>query len=66
MTFASYFREAANEMADAINDTMGERVIVSPFIAKPNFPSTADPALPSFSVTMVFSHKAAMAFSKTE
>jgi hypothetical protein len=64
MPFASYFREAMDDCANAISDTMGETVTVFPYTAKPNFPSMPDPSLLPFSITAVFTHKAVMAFSK--
>ena len=63
MTFASYFCEAANEIADAINETMGELVWVTPTLFKPNFLDSPDLSLQPFQITMVFTHKAHTAFS---
>ena len=61
--FADAFREAMSDVADAINDEMGETVIITPYVeAQPNFPASPDPTLPAFSVTAVFSHMAVMTF----
>ena len=60
--FRSQFREAAQDMADAINDTMGEYVTVTPYTAKPNFPSAPDTTLSAFDIVAVFRNRASMAF----
>ena len=63
MTFASYFRDAAQDMAAAINETMGETVTVTPYTVKANFPAAPDATLPAFKITMVFMHRSATAFT---
>ena len=49
-------------MADAINDTMGERITVTPYVAKPNFPAAPDATLPAFDIVAVFRNRASVAF----
>lgn len=63
MPFSSMFRDAASDMASAINETMGETVTVFPYAAKPNYSPVPDASRPAFSVAMVFTHKSEMAFS---
>ena len=63
MSFSSYFRDAAQDMASAINETMGEVVTVIPYTSAPNFSATPDLALPTFNITMVFMHRAETAFT---
>ena len=60
--FQSQFREAMSDAADAINATMGEYVTVTPYSAKPNFPSASDTTLPAFDIVMVFRNRASVAF----
>lgn len=63
MNFASEFRRAAADMADAIDETMGELVILTPMTKRPNYSAEPDPTKPTFTVTMVFTHKSALAFT---
>ena len=64
--FTDHFRAAMSDVADAINDEMGETVLITPYIAKPNFPSQLDVTRPAFSITAVFTHKAVTTFGNEE
>ena len=61
--FGSVFREAAADMANAIADTMGECITITPMASVPNFPSAPDPARKTINVTGVYTHKPVYAFS---
>lgn len=62
--FGNTFREAAAGMANAITDTMGDCVTITPFLAVPNFPAGPDPARQAINVTAVYRHKPVLAFSE--
>ena len=66
MPFSDHFRAAMQDVANAINDEMGETVIITPYVAMPNYSSTLDANRPAFSVTAVFTHKAVTTFGNEE
>ena len=61
--FGSIFREAAADMANAIADTMGECILITPMKAVPNFPSAPDTTRKTINVTGVYTHKPVYAFN---
>ena len=61
--FGSLFRSAAADMANAIADTMGECISITPMVSLPNFPAGPDPARQTITVTGVYTHKPVLAFS---
>ena len=62
--FGSVFREAAADMANAVQDVMGECItIIAMAPPAPNFPSTdPDPNRPAITVSAVYTHKPIYAF----
>lgn len=64
--FASQFREAAADLAAAVEAVYGETVTITPTVTKPNYPATADPELKAFDVQAAFHAPYAIALADSE